>query len=168
MLAIFGVGTASAQSSGETFVGYSFLKQNVTSNRALVSFDENTDSHGFVVSHSRYFLNTKVVGLTAEVGANFDENEASLVTAMGGIIFKARQETKVQPFVKGLVGYARQRVDRAGILDVKDASKAYSLGGGMDFVLKGRYQWRVGADYINTGFAGVRQNSVRFSTGLVF
>ena len=168
IIAVVGATSAMAQNASETFVGYSFLKQNVESTRSVARFDENTDSHGFVVSHSRYFMKTKTVGLTGEVGANFDTNEASLVTALGGVVFKAQQEATVRPFAKALIGYARQRVDRNNILNSTDAAGAYSLGGGFDVVVKGGYQWRVGADYLNTGFGGVRQNAVRFSTGLVF
>jgi hypothetical protein len=162
------------QTNNEGYVGYQFLRQDVKFERPSIHFDENTDSHGVNAAYTYYFAGKKgkvnVLGITGEVGANFDNNEASLITAMGGLTLKARNSRYVQPYVHALGGVARQHVNRRNIFDTTDYSTAFAAGGGVDFNLKAnsRYKVRFGADYLNTGFAGERQNAVRLSTGLVF
>jgi hypothetical protein len=66
--------------------------------------------------------------LTGEVGANFADSEAKLVTAMGGVTVKGRNYSYVQPSVRALVGGARERVTRTNVRDLSDVSLAYDLG----------------------------------------
>lgn len=163
-----------SQTANEGFVGYSFLRQNVEVNRASLKFDTDTDSHGFNAGYTRYFGGSSrkagVVGFTADLGANFDNGDASLVTVMGGLVAKARNGKYVQPYVRAMGGFSRQNVNRYNITDTSDITSAFALGTGLDINVKkySRYKIRFGADYLNTGFKGERQNSVRLTTGLVF
>lgn len=173
----FGVANAqTTQTANEGYVGYSFVRQHVKAdvNNTTFRFHEDTDSHGVVAAYTRYFGgDTKrvgVVGFTGEVGANFNGDGATLVTAMGGLTAKARNSKYVQPFVKGLIGGAKENVTRTNLFDRSDVSLAYELGAGFDVNLaaRSRYKLRFGADYINTGFRNERQNAVRLTTGIVF
>lgn len=163
-----------SQSNNEGFVGYSFVRQDVGFERPEFKFNENTDSHGANVSYTRYFGATEnkagVVGLTVDAGVNFTGNEEALVTVMAGPTVKARNNKYVQPYIRGMVGGARQNVTVNNVTKVSDWSVGFLAGAGVDFNTKAfsRYKIRVGADYINTGFAGNRQNAVRLTTGLVF
>lgn len=165
-----------SQTANEGFIGYSFVRQHVKAKDDLTSlrFHEDTDSHGFNAAYTRYFggsaTKAGTVGFTADLGANFAHGEANLVTLMGGLTAKARNSKYVQPYVRGLAGFARQNVTRVNITDNSDASFAYALGGGVDFNTGAysRYKIRLGADYLNTGFNGERQNAVRIITGLTF
>ena len=162
------------QTDNEMMVAYSFLRQDVKFERPNLTFNENTDSHGFVASYTRYVESKgkpSVIGFTAEVGANFDsKSSASLVTAIGGVTLKARRANYIQPYVKGLIGVARQDLNRTNLRDFDSTSFAYSVGSGLNFNLgKGsRYKLNVGADYIGTRVGDNTQHGVRLVTGLVF
>lgn len=181
MVGIFAVGASaqtatSSQTANEGYVGYSFLRQHVKAQSDLsnLRFHEDTDSHGVVANYTRYLggsaTKAGVFGLTGEVGANFANSEATLVTAMGGITVKGRNFSYVQPSVRALIGGARERVTRTNLRDLSDVSLAYDLGGGVDLNFKkySRYKLHLGADYINTNFNGERQNNIRVTTGLIF
>lgn len=168
------MGVSAQQTANEGYLGYSFLRQDVKFERPAFRFNENTDSHGVTASYTRYLNGSPkkvgTVGITGEVAANFDSNEASLVTVLGGIRAKARNMKYVQPSLKLVGGVARQHVNRRNITDTSDVSAAFAAGVGLDFVLKEgtRYKPFVGVDYLNTGFHGERQSGVRFNAGLVF
>lgn len=176
ILVLSGIFTVSAQqTANEGYVGYSFLRQDVKFNQFSTSFNENTDSNGFVASYTRYLTDGKVkgdspVGVTVEVGANFDSTKVNLVTVAAGVTVKARKLKYVQPSVKALVGVSRQEVTRANILDTKSVTSVFILGGGLDFSVKksSRYKLHVGADYLNNDFSGKMQHGLRLTTGLVF
>lgn len=167
-------GVSAQQTANEGYIGYSFLRENVKFERPVVAFNENTDSHGFMVAYTRYLngsgAKVGTFGLTGEIAANFDSNEASVVTAMGGIRVKARNLNYVQPSFKLVGGVARQHVNRQNITDTSDVTAAFSAGVGFDFVPKkdSRYKPFVGVDYLNTGFNGERQHGVRLNAGIVF
>ena len=166
----------SSQTANEGYVGYSFTRQDVKAqfNNTTLRFNENTDSHGVVANYTRYLGGTPtqagIFGLTAEAGASFADNEATLVTAMGGVTVKGRNYAYVQPSVRALIGAARERVTRTNLFDKSDVSVAYDLGAGLDVNVKkySRYKLHFGADYLNTGFRGERQNAVRLTTGIIF
>lgn len=166
----------SSQTANEGYVGYSFLRQHVKANvnNTTFRFHEDTDSHGIVANYSRYLggsaTKAGVVGLTGEVGANFANDEATLVTAMGGVTVKGRNYKYVQPSVRALIGGARERVTTVNLRDLSDVSLAYDLGAGVDFNFAkySRYKLHLGADYLSTSFSGERQNAVRLTTGLIF
>lgn len=177
LVSAFAISAQAPQTDNEGFVGYSFLRQDVKFNTTpVLRFDRNTDSHGFNTAYTRYFAGAgekeaNTVGFTADLGANFDSNNnASLVTLMGGLTAQARNSKYVQPYVRALAGAARQNVKVNNITDFTDTSASFLVGTGLNLNLKAnsRYKFRVGADWINTGFMGERQNGVRLTTGLVF
>lgn len=158
----------SAQSN-EGYVGASFLRENVKFTQIKKAFDENTDSLGINLAGTHY-VNKSNFGLTADFGANFDTNSASLVTLTAGGTFKARNYKYAQPFVHVLGGIARQNVNRSNITDVTNVSPALLLGGGIDFNTRAKsdYKVRVGADLVSTRFGNERQDGLRATIGLVF
>lgn len=175
MFVLASIFTVSAQKTqNEGYVGYNFVRQDVKFVRPNFRFDENTDSHGASVGYTRYLKGKEgkagVAGLTGEVSANFDKNEASLVTVMAGGILKARNMSYVQPYMRVMGGAARQNVNRRNIRDTSDISAAFDVGAGLDFSLSknSRYALRTGVDYVNTGFNGERQSAVRLTAGIVF
>lgn len=177
IMSVFAVSAQTAQSDNSFFVGYSFLREDVKFNTTpTVRFDRNTDSHGFNASYTRFFAGkgtkeANTVGFTADLGGNFDNKEsASLVTVMGGFTAQARNQKYFQPYARALGGVARQNVKLSNISDLSDVSAAFALGVGLDIntAKNSRYKVRLGADYLNTGFNGSRQNGVRLTTGFVF
>ena len=166
----------SSQTANEFGLEYSYLRTHVKANvdNTTFHFHEDTDSHGIVANYSRYLggsaTKAGVVGLTVEVGANFANDEATLVTAMGGLTLKGRNFKYVQPSVRALVGGARERVTRTNLTDQSDVSLAYDLGAGLDVNVKkySKYKLHFGLDYISTNFNGERQNAARVTTGLIF
>lgn len=152
--------------SNDIFVGYSFLREDVKVVRPVVSFDENQDSHGVIGSYTAYFNKGNNYGLTVESSYNFKNSKSNLLTVMGGATAKLRSGKYVNPFVKALAGVARQEVSFLG--NRSKESFAYSFGGGLDFKVNNRVEYRIGADLLNTAVAGERHNGVRLSTGFVF
>lgn len=165
---------AQTESKNEVFVGYSFLKQDVKFEKPNFKFDENTDSHGFNVNYTRYVGKSDnkngVVGFTVDLGANFDNNDASLVTLMGGVVIKARNQKYFQPYVRGLAGVAREHVNRNNVFDATDIKPAYAVGAGFDVKTKAKNNWALsfGADYLGTNFRGEQQGAVRLVAGVRF
>jgi hypothetical protein len=161
------------QTDNAGFVGASFYTSDVVGKVGNLGYNKSTDAFGVNASYTRFIAGGAVntIGLTADLGANFNgKNEASLVTVMGGITAQARNSKFVQPYVRALGGVARQSVRLNNVTDFSDASLSYMLGGGIDVnvAAHSRYKIRLGADYVNTGFNGSRQNGARFTTGLVF
>jgi hypothetical protein len=172
VLTLVAVGATFAQSTGKSdvAVGYQFTRQDVKFEQQTLAFDENTDSHGFYANGAYYPGKAGVVGITGDVGVSIDSNEANLVTAMGGLTLKARNNKYVQPYVMGLAGVARQHVNRQNIFDTTDVSLAYGAGAGVDIKFRSdsKVKLQVGANYLNTGFNDQRQNAVQLRAGLVF
>ena len=150
-----------SQTNNEFAVAYSFLREDVKIQRPTLSFDTNTDSHGFNAGYTRYLggsaTEAGIFGLTADLGVNIDNNKASLVTVAGGVTVKARNNKYIQPYVRVLGGVARQNVSRFNLLNTTDVTAVAILGAGVDFNTSAysRYKIGFGADYVNTGFNGV-------------
>jgi hypothetical protein len=156
MVAVFGASSVSAQGSvtpnSEFYVGYQLVNSDVS---------VRDSAHGFNVSGTSYFKPTSPAGLTAEVGANF-KNDESLATAMGGLTLKARNNT-VQPFVRGLLGVSRSSVGNA------EYGFSFVAGGGLDVKVGDTVSLRlVQADYLQTRLFGARQDNFRLGAGIVF
>jgi opacity protein-like surface antigen len=168
-VAALGISAQTDQTANEGFVGYTYLSQDVKVRNLFVS---DVDSHGVNLAYTRYVAGkgSKTVGLTADFGANFDRDKASLVTLMVGTTVKARNNETFQPYVRALAGVGRQNVDRRNVLDTTDVSPAFMLGTGLDLNVKSysRYKLRLGVDYIQTGFNSTRNNGLRLSTGITF
>ena len=91
--------------------------------------------------------------------------------------------SKIRPFAQFLIGGEHvdamrtvRTVISTGILQpstlvesghIAETGFAMALGGGVDFAIKHNLAWRLQADYL-TSQAGLAQNHVRVSTGLVW
>jgi len=89
---------------------------------------------------------------------------------LAGPTLQARNNSYVQPYIRGLVGVARQHINRTNISDNSDASFAVDGGVGLDFALaKGsRYAFRTGFDVVNYSFNGERSNAYKLTAGFRF
>lgn len=176
LASVFAVSAQTTQTNNEGFVGYTFYTSDVEGKVNNVSFDKKTDAHGFNAAYTRYFAGanakaSNTVGFTADLGVNFNgKNEASLVTVMGGLTAKARNNKYIQPYVNALAGVSRQNVRINNVTEFSDVAPAFALGGGLSFNLaeNSRYKFTVGADYLNTGFNGQRQGGARVKAGFNF
>lgn len=174
------------QTNHEGYIGYSFVRQDVEvtiptewTGLPEFKFNKDTDSHGVNVGYTYYFnkknsTKSGVVGVTGDVGVNFIGDGLALVTTMGGVTVKARNVNYFQPYVRALGGVSSQKVNIATIngrsISPADISGAWAVGGGADIGFKKgtRYKLRVGADFLQTGVLGERQNNVRLIAGVVF
>lgn len=159
----------------EGYVGVQAVRVNPDIRQPNYRFDRTTDTLGVNASVTRYFDNSPV-GFTAEVGANFDndETDSSLVTGMVGLTAKARRDKTVQPFVRGLVGVGRirsnnEQLNPATFFDRADTGLAFATGAGLDLQLGKRVGLRlVQVDYLQTRTFGEPVNNVRFGAGITF
>jgi hypothetical protein len=169
IVSLFGASAVNAQgtlaNNSEVYVGYQFVRQNAELDVPSFSFDSPRDSHGANVSATGYF--SKFTGLTGEVGANFNNEgpDRSLVTGMAGLTLKARNANIVQPFVRGLVGVASQKVEGVD----NDTGLSFAAGAGLDVKVGKTVSLRlIQADYLQTRLFGNVQHNVRVGAGVVF
>ncbi len=156
---------AQTKDNTEFYAGYQFVRTNVETRNGAVRFNKETDSSGINVSATEYVA--KNVGVTGELGANFDGDGRNLYTYMGGLTAKANREGKVQPFAKALLGgYTAQ--NQGFRSDRTKSDFAYSVGAGLDVQFK-KVGWRVlQVDYLGTRNFRQFDNAVRVGTGFVF
>jgi len=173
----FGASAQSAQSDNAGYIGYTFNTSNVAGKFNNFNYDKSTDAHGINLAYTRFFAGSGVkrpantVGFTADLNVGFNgKNDASIVTVMGGLTAQARNYKYVQPYVRAMAGIGRQHVKLNNVTDFSDTSAAFDLGGGLAFNLgaHSRNKFVVGADYVNTGFNGQRQNGGRINLGFQF
>lgn len=155
----------------EPSLQYQFLRHNPNVNQPNFRFDRTTDSSGFNVGLTGYV--SPVVGLTAEVGANFDGGrfDSSLVTAMGGLTLKANRDGRVQPFVRGVLGVARERAANEQLnfnFDRSDSGLSFATGAGLDFRVAKRAKLRFTADYLQTRLFNDVQHNARLGVGIAY
>ncbi len=169
-----GANAQSAQSQNQFVVGYNFATSDVSVARLNgTRFNSDTDSHGITLGYTRFTKSVGdkvgILGLTGEVTANFDANEANQVTVMAGPTLQARNSSYVQPYARVLAGVSRTHINRANIADVSDASFAVDGGVGLDFSSKGsRNAFRLGFDVVNYGFNGERTYAYKATAGIRF
>jgi opacity protein-like surface antigen len=129
------------------------------------NFKFSNTVNGANVSGTLYFAGSGEplpLGVTVEGAGNF-KNGDSLLSALGGLTFKARQLKTFQPFVRGLAGAARSSVGKS------DTGFAFTAGGGLDVKVRDTVSIRVvQVDYFQTRLFGATQNNVRFGAGIVF
>lgn len=173
LASVFAVSAQQTQNQG--VVAYNFSTSDVSVKRLNgTRFDSNTDSHGFTVGYTRFTKGKAgkvgTYGMTTEVTANIDSNEANQVTVMTGVVAQARNYSYVRPYARVLGGVARQHINRTNVYDTTDVSFALDGGVGVDFspVKDGRYSFRTGFDVVNTSFNGERGNAYKFTAGIVF
>lgn len=172
VVSVFGASVASAQERNvQGYVGVQVVRVNPDVRKPVFRFDRTTDTVGVNTSVTGFFKGSGV-GITGEVGANFDRgiHDSSLVTGLGGLTLQARNP-RFQPFVRGLGGVARVSADNElyGISNRTDVSPAFAVGGGLDIKLSDNIALRVvQADYLQTrAFDGVQHN-FRVGAGLRF
>ncbi len=162
------------QSQNQFVVGYNFATSDVSAARLNgTRFNSDTDSHGVTVGYTRFTKSVGdkvgVLGLTGEVTANFDANEASQVTVMAGPTLQARNSSYVQPYARVLAGVSRTHINRANIADVSDASLALDAGVGLDFSGKGkRVGFRTGFDVVRYTFNNEPTYAYKATAGIRF
>lgn len=155
---------ASAQGTvtpnSEWYVGYQFTNSNAQ------NFKFADSAHGVNASATWYISDESEqlpIGLTAEGAGNFKNGE-SLVTVMGGLIYKSRLASeRFQPFVRGLAGAARTSTGAS------DVGFSFAVGGGLDVKAGSTVSLRLlQADYLQTHLFNQTQHSIRLGAGIVF
>jgi opacity protein-like surface antigen len=140
-------------------------------------FDEREGFNGINVSAKGNFH--RYVGAKADyayhrkgfdvLGVNVN---TSLHTLVGGVEFKDNaKETKVKPFAHLMAGFAHSRADFEDINDddITDNGFAGVIGGGVDFRLSDRVDFRaIQFDYNPTHGNGNTSHNFRIGVGLVF
>jgi hypothetical protein len=161
---------ADGQGTIQTSFEYQGLRKNVDENHSF-SIDKSHDLHGAAASVTGFFSDT--VGVTGEAGFNFGTDsryDNSLLTAMGGVTIKARNNKQWQPFARGLVGVARERETVSQLsFDTRDVGLAFAAGGGLDIKVDDNLSIRAfRADYMQTRLFGTVSHNLRLGVGIVF
>lgn len=186
-----------AQSTGNAYIGYSFLSNDLHINRflgedAAYSSNGRGNLNGWNVSGElRAFHWIGIVAdFTGSYGSDpihfftnpvvFPNPPRSASTRLYTFLFGPRvsvQIGRVRPFVEVLAGVASQNVSSAFDSE-HDRNLATAVGGGLDYRFLRLFAWRVQADYIATRlfkdtpfpiqYSIPVQRNVRVSTGLVF
>ena len=98
--------------------------------------------------------------------------DADLHQFMGGAEFKDNaRETKVKPFAHVLAGVAHARADIEGVPDSDDSETGFAaaIGGGVDFRINERVDFRaVQFDYNPNRANGETSHNFRFGIGIIF
>jgi hypothetical protein len=143
----------------ELYMGYQAVHSDARNFRLQdVAHGANVSATWFVSDDTE----TTPVGFVLEGAGNF-KNDESLLTAMGGLVLKARSNKTFQPFVRGLAGVGRSSTG------VADTGFSFALGGGLDVRAGAKISVRVfQGDYLQTRLFGDIQHSVRFGAGVVF
>ena len=152
------------------FVGYSFQLADVNGNGRYDHL------HGGEGSFEMHFL--PLVSLVVDASGHF--GPADLVIPQNGIIHVHEREYvflvgprvsfqtgRYRPFAHALFGVARVHFSASGFSD-DEMNFSTALGGGLDYRIRGPFQWRAQADYLLSRFFSSTQHNGRFSTGLVF
>jgi opacity protein-like surface antigen len=96
----------------------------------------------------------------------------SLYNFLGGVQFKDNsKETKVKPFAHVLAGVAHARASGDGAFEFSTSESGFgaALGGGLDFRVSDRVDFRaVQFDYNPTRLGGETQHNFRVGVGVVF
>jgi hypothetical protein len=146
-----------------------------------------TDFSGYYSGSSASVTTIETLSLCASCGTQVSASVSTLMRPkIHNFLFGpqfSHRGGKIRPFVQFLVGGEHvdmTRMDRttisSGILPpshfvesghIAETGFAMALGGGVDVSIKRNLAWRLQADYL-TSQAGLAQNHVRVSTGLVW
>lgn len=172
--------TATAQSTTATkpsfndksdiTVGYQLLRKHVHSdelrNLTSVRFDRSRDEHGGMVGYT-YYPGNKSLGITSELGVNFNDGPSTLTFLTGATLKK--RSGKFQPFAVALAGIGGERLDGESLRRGGDSGFAYSLGGGVDYkVSKNTAVRLLRVDYLKLNRGDGFSHNVRVGAGIVF
>ena len=168
---------AQIPTSGNVFIGYSYLSADQGSNgRAnLNGWNGSVEGKvlpfiGIVGDFSGQYGSGPTVpngACTAVVGGSCSGLNVS--TNVHSFLFGPRVSVsigKIRPFAHALLG-ASHTSESASLFSASSTSFAYALGGGVDYHLIPLISWRVQADLLQTRFFSNTQNNVRVSTGVV-
>lgn len=166
----------------ELFVGYSYMSADINS---LTINPSRTGLQGVNFEYTRNI--TRRIGITADFSGHIKresfttslgefQHNREQYNLMGGLQFKARNQTRVTPFVHALVGgglfrgFSAILAPSSNTYFFDDAkSLALAFGGGLDIRASKRVTIRaIQADYNPTFFGQGRQNNIRLSFGVVF
>lgn len=179
--AVFAQTPADPVDKNAVFLGATYTRRNVELERPTgetFQQDKLNDSIGAEFSYT-HFPKNGPLGLGFEAGASFhdvDNSTVALAYFNYAMTLQARKKA-VQPYVKFTAGVARDdfggmgvRSGPSGELVLVHDESTFTLGGGagLDFRVSRRARWRVGLDYLNTGFGDSRQHNAKLVTGLVF
>ncbi len=163
--------------SGNAFIGYSYLSADQGSNgRAnLNGWNGSIEGKvfpfiGIVGDFSGHYGSGPVIpngACTTVIGGTCSGVNTS--TSIHNFLFGPRVSIsvgKIRPFAEAMFG-ASHINESASLVSASDTSFAYALGGGVDYHLIPLISWRVQGDFLQTRFFSNTQNNVRISTGIV-
>jgi hypothetical protein len=143
----------------QVFAGYSYTRFDSPS----FGFSNPSGLNGW--NFSPAFNLIRGFGVAAEVSKQYGSNLDLRDIAVGPQFLYPRNKTLF--FAHVLIGSARSFV-RVGNGEL-DTDRAIAVGGGMDLDISSRFALRVfQVDYLRTTLFQEKQNSLRFSTGLVY
>jgi len=167
------VAFAQVPTSGNVFVGYSYMSADLPGGRANLN-GWNASVEGKVLP---------LLGIVADFSGNYgSQNPPQFTSCPGGALglsCSVHEENylfgprlgfsigKFRPFVHGMVGVGHIN-ESAGGFSGSDTSLADALGGGIDYHLIPLVSWRVQVDALQTRFFGGTQENIRISTGITF
>ena len=142
----------------DVFGGYSYMRlEGANLSGGLVAVTGNLTKRFGLTGEFGYYGGTETV-LVNNVSRRVS---VSKIPFLFGPQFSFRSDSKLTPFVRALIGAARER----GI--EPETALSVSFGGGVDYKLSDKVSWRVQGDYLITRKADT-ENIIRVSTGLVF
>ena len=166
----------------EFFAGYSYNNADINS---LTINPGRAGLHGVNLAYTRNL--NKVVGITADFSGHIKresfttsagevQHNREQYNLLGGLQFKARNQTRVTPFAHALFGVGFFRGFSAILLPASntyffDDAKSFAMvfGGGIDIRASKHISVRaIQADYNPTFFGQGRQDNFRLSFGVVF
>jgi len=175
LLAFAGLATAQIPTSGNIFVGYSYLNSDLSTNgRASINgWEASVEGKvvpflGFVADVDGHYGSQNIPNSCAPPQLGPGSYTCPTVSVdQQDFLFGPRVSFSVgkfRPFAEALFGGSHLNADVAG----SDTSFATGFGGGLDYKIIRPIAWRFQGDYVQTRFFGTTQNNVRLSTGIVF
>ena len=174
--------TTDAYPKNEVFVGYSYDSADINS---LTVNPGRAGLHGVNFEYTRNI--NKLVGITADFSGHIKresfattggsvQHDREQYNFLGGLQFKARNQTRATPFAHALLGGGLFRGFSALLSPTSNTyffddakSFAIAVGGGLDVRASKRITIRaIQADYNPTFFGRSRQDNIRLSFGVVF
>lgn len=166
----------------EFFAGYSYHSADINT---LTIDPRRTSQNGVNLEYTRNV--TKNVGITGDVSAHFHRDTSSTTGGtftrkrdqyffLGGLQFKAHNDSRLQPFAHALFGVSLFRgftsnIGPSGNVFTFDDATSFgmALGGGFDVRAGKRIDIRVvQVDYSPTYFGSGTQHNIRLSFGIIF
>jgi len=171
-----------AEQKNEFFAGYSYQSADINT---LTIDPRRTSQNGVNLEYTRNV--TKNVGITGDVSAHFHRDTSSINGGtftrkrdqyffLGGLQYKAHNDSRLQPFAHALFGVALFRgftsnIGPSGNVFTFDDATSFgmALGGGLDIRAGKRIDVRlVQVDYSPTYFGSGSQHNIRLSFGIIF